>query len=61
MDWDDLEPKKKVAPLRNLEIMGIEELQDYIGELKAEIVRAESAIAAKENVKRGAEALFKKP
>lgn len=61
MDWDDLEPKKKAAPLRNLEIMGIKELHDYIGELKAEIVRAENAIAAKESVKQGAEALFKKP
>jgi len=61
MDWDDLEPKKKPVPSRNLEIMGIEELQDYIGELQAEIVRAEKAIAAKESVKRGAEALFKKP
>ncbi|OJX80880.1 DUF1192 domain-containing protein [Magnetospirillum sp. 64-120] len=61
MDWDDLEPKKKVASLRNLEVMGIEELRDYIGELKAEITRAEAAIAAKESVKLGAEALFRKP
>ncbi|MBI2241858.1 MAG: DUF1192 domain-containing protein [Magnetospirillum gryphiswaldense] len=61
MDWDDLEPKKKVAPLRNLDVMGIEELRDYISELKAEITRVEAAIAAKESVKLGAEALFRKP
>ncbi|MGE4280839.1 MAG: DUF1192 domain-containing protein [Magnetospirillum sp.] len=61
MDWDDLEPKKKAAQARNLEIMGIEELRDYIGELRAEIIRAEAAIAGKESVKLGAEALFKKP
>lgn len=61
MDWDDLDPKKKAAPLRNLEIMGIEELRDYIGQLQAEIVRVETAIAAKESVKKGAEALFRKP
>lgn len=61
MDWDDLDPKKKPVPLRNLEVMGIEELRDYIGELKAEIIRVEAAIAAKEKVKSGAEALFRKP
>lgn len=61
MDWDELEPGKKTAPPRNLETMGVEELRDYIAGLKAEIVRAEAAIAAKINVKLGAEALFRKP
>ena len=61
MDWQDLEPGKKAAPPRDLEIMGVEELRDYIAGLRAEIARAEAAIAAKVNVKLGAEALFRKP
>ncbi|KAF0223828.1 MAG: hypothetical protein FD176_1656 [Rhodospirillaceae bacterium] len=59
MDWDDLDPKKKAARLRDLGTLGIEELRDYIAQLQAEIIRAEAAIAAKEKVKSGAEALFK--
>lgn len=59
MDWDDLDPKKKAAQLRDLGTLGIEELRDYIAQLQAEIIRAEAAIAAKEKVKSGAEALFK--
>jgi uncharacterized small protein (DUF1192 family) len=60
MDWEDLDPKKSPAQRRNLEIMGVTELREYIDQLQAEIVRAEAAIAAKESVKLGAEALFKK-
>ena len=60
MDWDDLEPKKQPAQRRNLESLGVAELRDYIDQLQAEIVRAETAITAKESVKLGAEALFKK-
>lgn len=60
MDWDELAPKKQPAQRRNLEIMGVAELREYIGQLQAEIVRAEAAITAKESVKLGAEALFKK-
>lgn len=62
MDWDELEPKTKtkmVAP-RNLEIMGVAELNAYIEELEAEIVRARAAIAAKQSARAGAESFFKK-
>ena len=61
MDWDELEPRKKPAHLRDLETMGVAELRDYIDGLRAEIARAEAVIAAKASVKLGAEALFKKP
>lgn len=60
MDWDDLDPKKKTAQLRDLGTLGVEELRDYIAQLQAEIIRAEATIAAKEKVKSGAEALFRK-
>jgi uncharacterized small protein (DUF1192 family) len=60
MDIDDLEPRKKPQTLKNLDPMSIEELKDYITELQGEIVRAEQAISAKQAVKMGAEAFFKR-
>jgi uncharacterized small protein (DUF1192 family) len=60
MDLDELEPTKKKPTLRNLEIMSIEALGDYIGELKTEIARAEAEIAAKRKARSGAESFFKK-
>ena len=60
MDWDELEPKKKMAAPRNLEIMGVAELNAYIEDLEAEIVRARAAIAAKQSALAGAESFFKK-
>jgi len=60
MDIDDLEPTKKKPTLKNLEILSIEALREYIDELKAEIVRVEAEIAAKEKARSGAEAFFKK-
>jgi uncharacterized small protein (DUF1192 family) len=60
MDMDDLEPRKKTPMLKNLDPMSIEELRDYIIELKDEIARAEQAITAKQAVKMGAEAFFKR-
>jgi uncharacterized small protein (DUF1192 family) len=60
MDVDDLEPRKKTRTLKNLDPMSIEELREYIGELKDEIIRVEQTIAAKQAVKAGAEAFFKR-
>lgn len=60
MDWDELEPKKKIAALRNLEIMGVTELNAYIEELEGEILRVRAAIAAKQSARAGAENFFKK-
>jgi uncharacterized small protein (DUF1192 family) len=39
---------------------GIEELRDYIAALRAEIARAEAAIAAREHQRGAADALFRK-
>lgn len=60
MDADDLEPRNKPQALKNLDPMSIEELKDYILALKDEIARAEQAITAKQAVKAGAEAFFKR-
>ena len=60
MDIDDLEPIKTKATLKNLEVMSIEALGEYVEELKAEIARAEAEIAAKQKARAGAESFFKK-
>lgn len=60
MDTDDLEPIKKKPVAKNLEIMSIEALRDYVDELKGEIRRAEDMIAMKDKARAGAEAFFKK-
>jgi len=59
MEWDDLEPKKKKPAPKDLHVMGVEELQDYIAELEAEIARAREAIAEKQKHRSGVEGLFK--
>lgn len=60
MDTDDLAPKKKKPELKNLEILSIEALGEYIGELEAEIARVREAIAGKQDAQKGAEEFFKK-
>ncbi len=59
MDLEDLEPRAKEPPKKNLEIMSIEALKAYIGELEAEIARTREAIALKEKARTGADAVFK--
>ncbi|HEX9808868.1 MAG TPA: DUF1192 domain-containing protein [Alphaproteobacteria bacterium] len=61
MDEDEARPRKppRIEPLV-LDRLSIEELEAYIGDLRAEIARAEADIARKQGVRAGAEALFKK-
>ncbi len=47
MDLDELEPRKKKIEPRNLEVMGVKELEAYINELETEIARVRAAIAGK--------------
>ena len=58
MDPEDLEPKTKKPAPKNLEVMSIEALHDYVAELEAEIARVRETIAAKEKARAGAETLF---
>jgi len=48
MDTDDLEPEKKKPAPKNLEVMSIEALEDYIADLESEISRVREAIAGKD-------------
>ena len=59
MDTDDLEPAQKKAGQKDLEVMSIEALGEYIAELEAEIERARGAISLKNTAKSGAESAFK--
>ena len=53
-------PRNTPAPKRNLDMMGIAELEAYIAELEQEILRVRGAINAKKSVRGGADALFKR-
>lgn len=59
MDTDDLEPRKQKPQLRNLDILSVEELNDYIEDMRTEIRRVEEKIAAKKAHLSAAAGLFK--
>ena len=59
MDTDELEPVKKSEKI-DFDTFSIEELREYIEELKAEIAKAESFIQSKQGDRLKAEELFKK-
>ena len=58
MDIDELDPLTKKPKLKNLEIMSLESLSEYIEELEIEILRARKEITEKEKARQGAEAVF---
>lgn len=63
MDFDDA-PLKKTGPLADLELedlstIGVEELDERIERLHAEISRAQSEIKAKQSSRAAADAFFK--
>ncbi len=45
---------------RKIDTLSVEELTKYITQMEAEIVRVRETIAAKKQVREGAESLFKK-
>ncbi|MCW3476626.1 DUF1192 domain-containing protein [Limobrevibacterium gyesilva] len=59
---DDL-PRPKRARLQPpvLDLMGVEELCEYIVELQTEIARVEAEIARKQHHRSAADAFFRKP
>ena len=59
MDTDDLEPIKKPETI-NFDTLSIEELKEYIEDLKVEIKKAQNYIESKEKDRLDAESLFKK-
>ncbi|MGQ9369665.1 DUF1192 domain-containing protein [Azospirillum sp. ST 5-10] len=60
MNPDDLEPRKQKPAPKDLTVLSVAELNDYIAELEGEIARARAAIDAKQSHKNAAEALFKR-
>ncbi|HJO86349.1 MAG TPA: DUF1192 domain-containing protein [Rhodospirillales bacterium] len=60
MDTDDLEPIVKKPEIKDLEVMSIEALGEYIDELQTEIKRVEVEIELKKKARAGAEDVFKK-
>ena len=56
---EDLEPRVKGPAPKDLEVMSIEALHEYIAELQAEIERARGAIALKETAHGAAESIFR--
>ena len=59
MDTDDLEPAKKKDEIKDLDVMSIEALDDYIAKLESEIERVRGAISLKDVAKSNAESIFK--
>ncbi len=56
---EDLEPQKKKKVLKKLDSLSLDELREYIDEMKEEILRAEGEISRKSTHMSAAAALFK--
>jgi len=59
-DDDETRPQRRPPTLKDLGLLGVAELEEYIAGLRAEIARAEAEIAEKRKHRGGAEALFKR-
>ncbi|HKO08538.1 MAG TPA: DUF1192 domain-containing protein [Alphaproteobacteria bacterium] len=59
MDIEDLEPRKTKPKPKNLDPLSVDELEDYIRELEAEIARVKGEIAKKSAHLNAAAAFFK--
>ncbi len=60
MEEQDLEPRTQRKKPKDLEVMSIDALEDYIAEMEAEIERARAEIAAKKDHRSAAEDVFKR-
>lgn len=59
MDPQDLEPRTVKPKPKDLDLLGVEELKDYLAELEAEAERVRAKIASKTDYKSAAASLFK--
>ena len=59
MDFEDLELKKGLAKPKDLTYWNIEDLEQYIANMKLEIARVETMIDDKKRVSEDASRLFK--
>jgi uncharacterized small protein (DUF1192 family) len=60
MEEEDLLPERQPRKPKDLTLLGIAELEEYISGLEAEIARARAEIAAKQKQRSGAELLFRR-
>ncbi len=60
MDFEDLEPKKGLLKPKDLTSWNIEDLEQYIANMKLEIAGVETMIDDKKRVSEDASRLFKK-
>ena len=58
MDTDDLEQPEKRDKIKDLDVMSIKAIGDYISDLEREIERAKMAISIKNSAKSSAESIF---
>ena len=58
-DFFEVDEKQKTVKILNLDDFSVEDLQNYISELKSEILRVKDEIKKKENLKLNAEKFFK--
>tara|TARA_B100000676_G_C17423980_1_gene505968 strand:+ start:155 stop:340 length:186 start_codon:yes stop_codon:yes gene_type:complete len=58
VDLEEDRPQNMPKPMRDLDPMSIEELQEYIEEMEEEIKRVRGEIAKKEAHRAGVEGLF---
>ena len=59
MDAEDLEPRKAIIKPKDLDALSVTELEDYLGELEAEVVQVKAKIEQKRSYLDGAAAFFK--
>ncbi len=60
MDEEDLLPQRQKPKPRDLTVLGVAQLEEYVAELEGEIARARAEIAAKHKQRSGAQDLFKR-
>lgn len=60
MDEEDLLPQRQKPKPRDLTVLGVAQLEEYVAVLEGEIARARAEIAAKRKQRGGAESLFKR-
>ena len=58
MDLEDLEPRSAQPKPKDLDAMGVEELEEFLAELEAEAERVRAKIEAKKAYLEGAAASF---